>query len=108
MARFKDFGGAVDATAEPVKFKLFNEEFICVKQLQGKVLLELVADSGSDDAAKTAAVMTKFFKTVLLDESYERFDALLNDKEKIVPVETLAEITSWLIEEYSDRPTERS
>lgn len=107
MARFKDFGGSVDSTAEPVKFKLFNEEFICVKQLQGKVLLDLVSESGSDDPAKTAAVMTKFFETVLLDESYERFDALLNDKEKIVPVETLAEITSWLIEEYSDRPTER-
>ena len=108
MARFKDFGGSVDSNAEPVKFKLFNEEFICVKQLQGKVLLDLVAESGSEDPSKTAAVMTKFFKTVLLDESYERFDALLNDKEKIVPVETLAEITSWLIEEYSDRPTERS
>lgn len=108
MARFKDFGGSVDSNAEPVKFKLHGEEFVCVKQLQGKVLLELVADSGSDDAAKTAAVMTKFFETVLLDESYERFDALLNDKEKIVPVETLAEITSWLIEEYADRPTERS
>lgn len=107
MARFKDFGGSVDSSAEPVKFKLFNEEFVCVTQLQGKVLLELVAESGSEDPAKTASVMNKFFKTVLLDESYERFDALLNDKEKIVPVETLAEITSWLIEEYSDRPTER-
>ena len=107
MARFKDFGGSVDTTAEPVKFKLFNEEFTCVKQLQGKVLLDLVSESGSEDPSKTAAVMTQFFKTVLLDESYERFDTLLNDKEKIVPVETLAEITSWLIEEYSDRPTER-
>lgn len=104
MARFKDFGGAIDENAEKVVFKLYNEEFFCVPQIQGKVLLDIVADSGTDDPAKNAAIMTTFFKTVLLDESYERFDALLHDKEKIVPVETLADITGWLVEEYADRP----
>lgn len=104
MARFKDFGGSVDQTAEKVTFKLFNEDFTCVAQLQGSVLLDIVADGGSEDPAKAAQTMTKFFKTVLLDESFDRFDALLHDKEKIVPVETLAEITTWLIEEYADRP----
>ena len=104
MARFKDFGGSAESTLDPVTFKLHGEDFVCVKELQGKVLLDLVADSSSEEPAKVAATMNKFFKTVLLDESYERFDALLNDKEKIVPVDVLAEITSWLIEEYSDRP----
>ena len=104
MARFKDFGGSIESSLDPVTFKLHGEEFTCVRELQGKVLLDLVADSSTEDPAKTAATLTKLFKTVLLDESYERFDTLLNDKEKIVPVETLAEITSWLIEEYSDRP----
>jgi hypothetical protein len=108
MARFKDFGGSVDTSIEPVTFKLHGEDFTCVTQLQGKVLLELVADSSSEDPVKTAATMTKFFETVLLDESYARFNELLKDKEKIVPVETLAEITSWLVEEYADRPNQRS
>ncbi len=104
MPRFKDFGGSTESVLEPVTFKLHGEEFTCVKELQGKILLDLVADSSNEEPAKVAATMNKFFKTVLLDESYERFDALLNDKEKIVPVDVLAEITTWLIEEYSDRP----
>jgi hypothetical protein len=104
MARFKDFGGSTESTLEAVTFKLHGEEFTCVKELQGKILLDLVADSSTEEPAKVAATMNKFFKTVLLEESYERFDVLLNDKEKIVPVDVLAEITTWLIEEYSDRP----
>jgi hypothetical protein len=48
--------------------------------------------------------MNMFFKNVLQDESYARFDALTRDKNRIVEVETLAEIVSWLMEEYSDRP----
>lgn len=104
MARFKDFGGNTNADVEPVVFKLHGEEFQCVKQLQGRVLLDIVAESSSEDPVKTAATMNKFFETVLLDESLVRFNALLTDKEKIVPVETLAEIVAWLVEEYSDRP----
>jgi len=32
---------------------------------------------------------------------------LLHDKDKIVDVETLGEITGWLIEQYTNRPTQR-
>jgi hypothetical protein len=69
-------------------------------------MLDLVAQSNnSDDPAAAALIVNKFFKQVLTDESYTRFDALLTDKQKIVTVETLAEITGWLVEEYTDRPT---
>lgn len=106
MARFKDFGSGSNSgvDAEPITFKLYDEEFHCVPQVQGKLLLELVADSSGDDAVKSAAVIDKFFSYVLEDESYERFDALLRDKHKIVSVDSLAEITGWLVEEYTNRP----
>jgi hypothetical protein len=103
-ARFKDFGSGTAGNQEPISFKLYDETFDCVKQVQGHVLLELVADSSSTDPAKASAVVTKFFEYVLTDESYARFDLLVKDKEKIVSVETLADITSWLVEEYSARP----
>lgn len=102
--RFKDFGSGSDGNQEPVSFKLYGETFECVSQLQGQVLLNLVADSSGDDPAKASAIVTKLFEQVLTDESYVRFDALLKDKEKIVTVEKLAEITGWLVEEYSNRP----
>jgi len=107
--RFKDFGSGTggDAAAEPLSFKLHGEEFSCVPRVQGKLMLSLVAESGSNDPAKAAGLINKFFKQVLVEESFFRFEALLEHPEKIVTVETLAEITAWLVEEYSGRPEEQ-
>lgn len=106
-ARFKDFGSGLVEDAEPISFKLYGEEFHCVPQVQGKLLLDLVSDSSSEDPAKSSAVVTKFFGYVLTEESLERFDKLTLDKDKIVSVETLAEITAWLVEEYTNRPNQQ-
>ena len=107
MAKFKDFGsGTTDlASAEPVTFKLYGEEFKCKKAIQGKTLLSLV--KSASDPVEGSEAITKFFDVVLEDESRVRFDALCNDPEKIVTVETLGEITGWLLSEYAERPTSR-
>lgn len=107
MTRFKDFGAGTAEDAAPISFKLYDEEFHCVKSVQGKLLLEIVADANSNDTSKSSLIISKFFESVLLDESNKRFQKLLDDKEKIVSVETLAEITGWLIEEYTSRPEEQ-
>jgi hypothetical protein len=104
--RFKDFGSGDGVEATPLSFKLHNEEFHCAPAVQGKLMLQLAASAGDNDPAKAAGMIDSFFEQVLLAESYERFSALLAS-EKIVPVETLANITAWLVEEYSGRPTER-
>jgi hypothetical protein len=106
--RFKDFGaGTGTKDAKPLSFKLHGEEFHCVKQVQGKLMLDLAATSGSEDPSKAAALINTFFKQVLLEESFVRFEALAESKDKIVTVETLAEITGWLVEEYAGRPEEQ-
>jgi hypothetical protein len=103
--RFKDFGAGVGKASKlPLSFKLHGEDFECVPAIQGRVMLQLIKTSNGDDGAATAGVIDGFFGHVLKDESKVRFDALLEDKEKIVTVETLSEIVAWLIEEYSDRP----
>lgn len=107
MTRFKDFGSGDAKVTEPLSFKLYEEEFHCLPQVQGKLLLDLVSDSSDGDAVKSAAVIDKFFRYVLTDESYERFEKMLTGKETIVSVETLAEITGWLVEEYTNRPEEQ-
>lgn len=109
MAKFKDFGvGGADPNAEPIKFSIHGEQFECIPEIQGKVLLELIADSGADDAVRNAEVSNKFFSQVMSQETYDRFNALLTSKDKIVPVETIGDITAWLVEQYSDRPEMRS
>lgn len=106
MARFKDFGAPFDAdSAEKVVFKIYDEEFACYPQLQGKVLLEFVKNSNSEDLVDSVTAVTDFFQKVLVPESFERFEALANDPNRIVSVSTLAEIVSWVMEQYSDRPT---
>jgi hypothetical protein len=102
--RFRDFGGSKNENKEPVKFKLYNEEFFCKPAIQGKILLELVSKTSEDNPSEMANIITEFFSKVLLPESVEKFNNLLEDEEKIVSIETLGEISSWLMEQYSNRP----
>lgn len=109
MSRFKDFGSPASAeTAEPLKFKIYEEEFVCHPEIPGKILLEFIKNSDSDRVAVSASALTDFFEKVLVDESWERFDALTSDPKRVVSMTMLAEIVSWLLEEYSDRPTQGS
>jgi hypothetical protein len=103
-ARFKDFGSGGDVNTQPLSFKLYGEDFECKTALQGKVLLDMVADAGSDSNGMASALIEKFFAKVLLPESFDRFLKLVEDPSKIVTVEKLGEITSWLVEQYSSRP----
>lgn len=104
MTRFKDFGAGGEVVQEPLSFKLYGEDFNCRPALQGKVLLDMAANAGSESGA--GKVVNDFFSQALLPEDLERFNALINDPDKIVTVETLGEIVGWLVEEYSNRPTE--
>jgi hypothetical protein len=103
--RFKDFGAGGVQNTDPISFKLYGEDFECVKNLQGNALLSLVAKAGSGNATDAADTIKDIFSKALLAESYERFEKLIDDKDKIVTVETLGEITAWLVEQYSGRPT---
>lgn len=108
MAKFKDFGaGAAVEPGEVISFKLHEEEFFCVPQIQGRVMLTLVKNSSSEDPIVAAGTIDTFFTQVLTDESLERFNELTTDKNRIVTTETLGEIVGWLLEEYSGRPEEQ-
>lgn len=108
MARFKDFGnGGAVASDEPVVFKLHGEEFHCVPNIQGKLLLELVSVP-TDDAVKSTEMTFRFFDYVLTEESLKRFKELLDSKDKVVTLEVITDISAWLIEEYTNRPLQQS
>lgn len=104
--RFKDFGTGGDQNTEPISFKLHNEDFECHKNLQGNALLNLVAKAGNGNPTDAAETVKDIFSKALLPESYERFLKLIDDKDKIVTVEALGQITAWLVEQYSGRPTQ--
>jgi len=106
MSRFKDFGAPADGIArEKLSFQLYGEEFECVSVLPGKTLLNFAAISSSEDGGESAKAINFFFEKVLVPESYARFEKLTEDTERLVTVETLAEIIEFLIEALTDRPT---
>lgn len=105
--RFKDFGSSSSETAEPISFKIHGEEFHCVPTMQGKFLLDMVSKSQSDDPLVAAGLIGDFFARALTNESLDRFNALTDDKDRVVSVETLGEIVSWLTEVYSGRPNQQ-
>lgn len=103
-SRFKDFGDGGIVVTEALSFKLHGEEFECRPAIQGKVLLDMVATASSSDQGAATAVIMDFFKSTLTPDSMKKFEDLLNTPDKIVTVETLGEITAWLVEQYSGRP----
>lgn len=108
MSKFKDFGsGTSSAEKETISFKLYGQEFSCLPELQGKVLLGFVASSTEEDPAAQAKAIEAFFEYVLTAESLIEFNLLTTSKDKIVSVETLSEIISWIVEQYTDRPEEQ-
>jgi len=109
MSRFKDFGAPnAGVKQEKLSFKIYDEDFECISVLPGKTLLSFAELSSSENGAESAKAINVFFKKVLTKESYARFDALTEDPDRLVTVETLAEIVNWIIEAYTDRPTQGS
>lgn len=107
MSRFKDFGAPDQGVEhEKISFKLYGEEFECIPAIPGKTLLGFAEASASEDGAESAKAINKFFKKVLTVDSYIRFEELAEDPNRLVTVETLAEIVSWIVEAYTNRPTE--
>jgi hypothetical protein len=53
-------------------------------------------------------MISDFFEIVLTPESYVLFDKLAKDPDIAITVESLSEIVSWLVEQYTNRPTQRS
>jgi hypothetical protein len=98
--------------AEPLDFDLGGENFVCYPEVQGKTILDIMraAAEGDEDTrgVMMAVSVLDFFEKVMPPEEHERFSKLMEDPKRIVPMDTLSEIMSWLIEEYTDRPTQPS
>ena len=111
--RHKSFEVKNIEDSEPLTFDLGGEEFTCFPEVQGKMILDIIRTAASEGDADQRGMMMAvgvldFFEKVMDASEYERFNKLMEDPKRIVPMDTLSEIMSWLIEEYTDRPTEPS
>lgn len=108
MPRHKDFTGGTKITDfEPLTFSLNKQDFTAKPAIQGSTILDFVSRADGDSGGAAAGALYSFFESVLEEAEYKRFMGVLNDPDVIIDMALIGEIASWLIEEYSDRPTEQ-
>lgn len=92
------------------QFDIDGIQFFAAPNVPGQVILdfaELTTGSvdGNIPTSKVIPAIKAFFAASLTDESLERFNALLRDKNHPVDIDLLVEIAGDLAGEYSARPT---
>lgn len=78
------------------------EEFTGIATLPGLTMLQLVTDGVS------SGTLPAFFKTVLGEDQYERFADFADDPANGISMEVLIDLGTYLMAEYTGRPTKRS
>ena len=107
-AKFMDFGSPVTSSDEPITFRLYDQTFRCTSVLQGYALIKFISGaSDPENTAKSADAVLEFFNHALLKEDRERFHAMAESEDYIIPLDTLTKIMDWLVEQYTGRPTQQ-
>lgn len=110
-AIFRDFS----RKRRPIYFTIDDETFSCRKALGAEVLQDAMlkfksarSDGGDVTAENVFVKISDALEILLLPESHERFMAAIKDKNREEPIDLvqLTEIFQWLIEQYTQRPTE--
>ena len=109
MAR-KSFQGYV--SKEVIKFDLMppngDGETLTVKgvpMIPGSVLLDFLSNTSVEDPGTLAVTVMKLLQAAVVPEQWDEFRAFVDDPKNGVGLELLSEISGYLAESYSGRPT---
>lgn len=110
----RSFTTATDSD-EPVVFDINGIEFRCRSQISAGIVLKMGELLGGDEdtlgeqsipVKEMIAVIREFFRHALQPEDRVRFEAVLEDPNTPVPLQTLVDIATWLAGVYvGNRPT---
>lgn len=103
--------GSKDAVTklEDITFDLHGETFTALPEIQGIALMEFI-EANTLGGQATLGALIQFLKNSMDDVEYEKLHVLLmsKDKTKNTPIDVIAEIVAYLVEEYTSRPTPAS
>lgn len=68
----------------------------------------IVVDERTGKPKWNAFSLNRFMEGVLLDRHVARFTSLVHDKNRLLPIEALGEVVTWLSQETTTRPTRPS
>lgn len=89
-------------------FSLGGQTFRCRGRIASGAVLRLgeAVNVEDGDASVIIGALRNFLKAALLADDYKRFDAMLDDPDLAIPIQTVNEIAGWLAGEYTnERPT---
>lgn len=110
---FRDFS----RKRQDIKFRVEPDDFECVPALSIYALQDIMKLYQSDDfkraredhdAGKIVDILTGIFRFFLSTEAFETFLERIDDKMNPIDHMQLLEITGWLIEVYTKRPSQPS
>lgn len=102
---------------EPITFEIggyrgngevWKETFTSLPEAPPGVLDDLATSSLVDDKGNrryNTPSLLAFFEGVMIDEDVVRFREIMHDKDRVVSIETLGDVMTYLAEELTDRPT---
>lgn len=92
------------AQYEPLTFTVAGHEFKTLSDPPGGALADLFWAYQGDMSAQAAGIV-RFIEGCMSDEVADEFRLVVHDKDTIVPLAVLIDVCSWLVEEYTTRPT---
>lgn len=105
MIRVKDFSKA----RPTVEFRIDDDMFFAFPALPARVLVEfaMTFDGVNQEtpADKQMDAMLSILERALQPDSYKRFAARVEDREKPIDLEQINDIMEWMLGEYGLRPT---
>lgn len=92
-----------------ITFDLHGETFVALPEIQGIALMEFI-EANSKGGQATLGALRLFLQNSMDEAEYAKLHTLLSskDKTKNTKIETIAEIVTYLVEEYTSRPSQAS
>ena len=97
-----------DEIEAPITFKVDGEEWKAYQPTSGQVAIWFSVSTDRASSQERIAGIIDFFLGVLDDVGRHSASRKLMDREDDFEIEQLMEIMSWLMEQWSARPTESS
>jgi hypothetical protein len=100
-----------DTAVEPIEFEVNSEVFQAHPRIAGWVLLDIagaINDDSSSGSSRAGAFRSLISQALLDEDNVRRFTKVVSDPVTGPDVNGLVEIATWLIDQYTGRPTEPS
>lgn len=104
----KSFGSHVPKGINPMELEINDQTFLVRGAMSGVQLLQLIKAMDGNGDSDSADTMLNFIERSIIEDDRERAMEYLANSEPPVPLTTLTDIITWLIEEYTGKPTELS